>query len=137
MSLSYENTVKPVYEGHSRDQKMGSLYRKPLQILKTIFYNHIFHKPYILSAPNHIFHGGLFLSYRDAIFISRIVIKRIQGLRMSSKGLHMLSWLNPFLEQILNIHSKYFRKITSFCMLISAIFFKILSFFKTSFKQIF
>ena len=52
MSLSYENTVKPVYEGHSRDQKMGLLYRKPLQILKTIFYNHIFHKPYILSGPN-------------------------------------------------------------------------------------
>ena len=131
MSLSYENTVKPVYKGHSRDQNMGSLYIKHLQIVKTIFYNHIFY------LPQTSFHGGLFLSYRDAVFISRIVIKTIQELRMNSKGLYMLSWLNPFSGQILNMHSKYIRKITSFYMLTSAIFSKILSFFKTSFKQIF
>ena len=56
------------------------------------FINHIF---YLLLTS---FHGSLFLSYRDAIFVSRIVIKRMQGFRMNSKGLHMLCWLNMFSE---------------------------------------
>ena len=134
MLRSYENTVKPVCKRHSRDQKQG---RKPLQIIKTIFFitiyfiNHTFHLP--LSS----FHGSLFLSYRDPIFISRIVIRRMQGFRMSSKGLHMLCQLSTFSEQILNMHSKYTRKFTSFYMLVSAIFFKILPVFTASFKRIF
>ena len=50
MSCSYENTVKPVCKGHSRDQKIGS---KTFTNYKNhFFYNHIFYKPYISSAPN-------------------------------------------------------------------------------------
>ena len=52
------------------------------------FINHIFHLP--LAS----FDDSVFLSYRDAILISRIVIRRMQGFRMSSKGLSMFCWLN-------------------------------------------
>ena len=134
MSQSYENTVKPVCKGHSTDQKIGS---KTFTNYKNRFFRTIYFINYIFHLPLTSFHCSLFLSWRYEIFISHIVIRRMQGFQMSSKGLHMLCWLNKFSEQILNMHSKYIKKLTSFYMLVSAIFFKILPIFTTSFKQIF
>ena len=93
MSWSYENTVKPVCVGHHRDQKMES---KTFTNSKNHFFITIYFINHIFYLPLTSFHGSLFLSYRNAVFISWIVIKRMQGFRMSSKGLHNLCWLIRF-----------------------------------------
>ena len=60
MSRSYENTVKRVCKGHSRDQKIGSKtftnYKNYFFFITIYFINHIFHLPLTY------FHGSLFLS---------------------------------------------------------------------------
>ena len=156
-------------KGALQGPKNGDVIQKTFTNSKSHFFITIYFINHILYLPPTAFHGSLFLSYRDAIFVSRIVIRRMQGFRMSPKGLHVvlakcvfrtdieyafniyqktytaqkMRIKNPqtadlvtFTEEILNGKFHYLCSFTSFCMLVSAIFFKILAIFKTYFKRV-